>query len=260
MWHAPSHGQGGSWPWRSTSAFRLVSLAAAFEAAFPRMVTLPDFLALFRPTCTASDAEHVLQQTRPESATAFAPMLLFALRHDLLEPVRTYLFQRPAAPDVSEGPRLWLPPATPAMTDRAALRPPRSTCASRIVGGARCSLRGRAGARRPPRCWRPTLRAAARVAGVALGPRSRSRRLPLTSCSSSTWMRIPGVSAVRLARSPAGRCVVPEGQRPSRRLAAYYRGEHDVDEIVWLEGSVPREHVFALEAHVGGDLLFVQHP
>ena len=47
---------------------------------------------------------------------------------------------------------------------------------------------------------------------------------------------------------------------PHKRLSAYYRGEHDVDEIVWLEGHVPREHVYALEDYFGNELLFVRHP
>jgi len=43
------------------------------------------------------------------------------------------------------------------------------------------------------------------------------------------------------------------------RLSPYYRGEQELDEVVWLEADVSRENILALEQRYSSDLLFVRH-
>ena len=45
----------------------------------------------------------------------------------------------------------------------------------------------------------------------------------------------------------------------THRLSPYYRGEQELDEVVWLEADVSREHILALEQRYSSDLLFVRH-
>lgn len=45
----------------------------------------------------------------------------------------------------------------------------------------------------------------------------------------------------------------------AHRLSPYYRGEQELDEVVWLEADVSRENILALEQRYSSDLLFVRH-
>ena len=46
---------------------------------------------------------------------------------------------------------------------------------------------------------------------------------------------------------------------PPHRLGAYYGGDYDLDEIVWLEQDVKHEQVLALQQLYSGDIIFVHH-
>ena len=100
--------------------------AAEFEAQVTSAISLADFLALFRQPRPAADVQRVLGRALGSSgdgaaAAAGAPfvrMLLFALRHNLLEPVRTYLFQRPGTLDVRRHARALVEPEPCTLTAR----------------------------------------------------------------------------------------------------------------------------------------------
>jgi len=86
-----------------------VELSTQFAAEVASQIPLADFLTHFAAPRPMREVQRALledarlQGGKGEADGAqglFGRMLLFALRHDLLEPLHTYIFQRPAPVDV----------------------------------------------------------------------------------------------------------------------------------------------------------------